>query len=225
MNIIDKITKQLNTDLGHVLHRTHHYEDKKPNKAQKYIYNLQDLSSFTGTKIHNQDMLNTIKRTEKEAYKIKSCELFYEVGVAYRNYCAWYVRGDERKVYLEKSVDYFKEAYNYSSRLPFKNKSQFYHLDKTRIIGDLCNLLVNQRLVRDYRYAEPLLIEIMAQANDYEPIMCSYIQLLYAEKRYDEALDIAHQAQRFINASHEWNGVTRVESLIEKIHRKIDKNK
>ncbi len=52
------------------------------------------------------EMLSTITEIEKTNMQLKSSELFYSIAVAYRNYCAWFVRGDNRKQYLVVSARY-----------------------------------------------------------------------------------------------------------------------
>lgn len=174
-----------------------------------------------GYSLGESKMLATIEKIESETRSVKDCELFYWMGVAYRNYCSWYIRGDERKTFLEKAVAYFKEAYNHATTIPYKSHNPFNRFDRVSIVSDLCRILVNERLVRDYNYAEPLLADLLARADDYEPAMCSYIQLLYAEKRYADALVAAQEAQSFIDTSTKWNDVSGVRKLIEKIYRKL----
>lgn len=39
------------------------------------------------------EMLSTIKEIEKTCRQLQNSKLFYSIAIAYRNYCAWFVRG------------------------------------------------------------------------------------------------------------------------------------
>lgn len=190
-------------------------------KIQPYIDELQSISSMSGYSLGKARMLAIIEKIEAKTRTVEDCELFYWLGIAYRNYCSWYIRGDERKTFLEKAVAYLKKSYDCATRIPYKSHDPFNWFDRVSIISDLCDILVNERLVRNYDYAEPLLSDLLARSDDYEPAMCSYIQLLYAEKRYTDALVAAQKTQAFIDTSTECNNVPCVQKLIEKIYRKI----
>jgi hypothetical protein len=56
------------------------------------------------------EMLSTIKEIEKTCRQLQNSKLFYSIAIAYRNYCAWFVRGEDRKQYLEKCVFYLTES-------------------------------------------------------------------------------------------------------------------
>ena len=58
---------------------------------------------------NTENMLSTIQAIENSISTWTS-SLHYHLAIAYRNYNGWYVRGDERKFYLEKVVDHFKSA-------------------------------------------------------------------------------------------------------------------
>jgi hypothetical protein len=55
-------------------------------------------------------MLSTIEEIERKSTDIRDSNLFCWLATAYENYCAWYIRGDERKPYLEKVASNYKKA-------------------------------------------------------------------------------------------------------------------
>lgn len=61
-----------------------------------------------------QEMLDTITKIELNSSKTSNAKLYYALAIAYRNYCAWFVRGIERKLYLEKTTNYLRLTINTS---------------------------------------------------------------------------------------------------------------
>lgn len=61
------------------------------------------------------EMLSIITDAEKCCDRLKNSELFYSIAIAYRNYCVWFARGDNRKQYLEKCVTYLNDAISIDS--------------------------------------------------------------------------------------------------------------
>lgn len=86
----------------------------KFNKLQKDISILNKISnglgkyascSFNESDINikyrkGQEMLSIITSIEKNNIESNDTDLFYAIAIAYRNYCAWFIRGDKRKTYL-----------------------------------------------------------------------------------------------------------------------------
>lgn len=58
----------------------------------------------------SSEMLSIITEIEKTSTQLKSSDLFYSIAIAYRNYCVWFVRGDNRKQFLEKCLFYLNES-------------------------------------------------------------------------------------------------------------------
>ena len=55
-------------------------------------------------------MLLQIIAIEGKSTNIKDTNLNYALAIAYKNYCAWFVRGNERKKYLDKALSHLKQA-------------------------------------------------------------------------------------------------------------------
>lgn len=75
------------------------------------IESLRASSFGLGPQPSQPDMLKLLEKVEKQHPASKSPELEYWLGIAWHNYGAWFVRGDERKPYLEKAITDFDKAY------------------------------------------------------------------------------------------------------------------
>lgn len=82
------------------------------------------------------EMLSIITDVEKHSSQLKNSELFYSIAIAYRNYCAWFVRGDNRKQYLEKCVTYLNDAISIDSG----------NIDAKSELG---RLLIEEKIIRN----------------------------------------------------------------------------
>lgn len=85
-------------------------------------------------------------------------------------YTAWYVRGDERRGFLERAVRYYRISGNK---------------------GGLGRLLVEEAQVRNLEEAIPLLEAMYASSTSYDPALCSYLDALYKDGQYLRAYEAA----------------------------------
>ena len=83
-----------------------------------------------------QEMLSTISNIEKNSAGLKNSDLYYSIAIAYRNYCAWFVQGDERKFYLKKCVRLLNESISIEP-------------DSINAKSELGRLLIEEKLIRD----------------------------------------------------------------------------
>jgi len=83
-----------------------------------------------------QEMLSIIVSIEKNNIESSDTNLLYSIAIAYRNYCIWFVRSDERKIYLEKSI-------------LFLNKSILVSSENINAKSELGRLLIEEKVVRD----------------------------------------------------------------------------
>lgn len=97
-------------------------------------------------------MLSTIKKIEKTCAQLKNSELFYSIAIAYRNYCAWFVRGEDRKQYLEKCVFYLTESLSIDPN----------NLDAK---GELGRLLIEEKVIRDLSKGINILEDLKNNGN------------------------------------------------------------
>lgn len=80
-------------------------------------YSMEYFSNFAFTEDEptlnevKPRMLNIIMICEKYSGGINSGnpDILYNLAIAYRNFCAWYIRGDQRKQYLIKFVNYMEK--------------------------------------------------------------------------------------------------------------------
>ena len=140
---------------------------------------------------------------------IKNAKLAYWLGVAWRNYTAWHIRGDERKPFLEKSTEYFRQALKLAKnqlpiRLPLEKRHQVESLDQITIAGDSGFMLVENALMRNLNEAERILKFVAENTQEYEPCLCPYAELYYKRGNYKKAAEIALNAYERAKKSPEW---------------------
>ena len=161
------------------------------------IRSLQQISSFgLGPQPTQQQMLKAIERVESQHPTSNSAELEYWLGIAWRNYTAWFIRGDERKSYLEKAVMHFKKAYTLekgSSAAQWKTYA-----------SELGALLVQEALIRDLAQGIPLLETVFQSTQDYEPLLCAYAEAIYKSGDFQKAAVVATELHRRAKKSKEW---------------------
>jgi len=110
--------------------------DKAETLIQELFFVSSGLSDYAFNDSKKDEMLSLFIKTEKEIINLNNPAFYYQVGVAYRNYCAWFIRGEERKQYLEKAVLYFEKAINTDPEF-------------TQAKADLSILLIEERVVRN----------------------------------------------------------------------------
>ena len=141
---------------------------KKPmsNGIARQIAMLNNISNGTGEyasiafneedpKKKNEkavEMLSIITEIENNSTQLQNSELFYSIAIAYRNYCAWFVRGDDRKKFLEKCVTYL-------------NKSLSIDPAKIDTKLELGRLLIEEKAIRNLLKGIDILEELNANGN------------------------------------------------------------
>ena len=83
-----------------------------------------------------QKMLSIITSIEKNTTESDDTNLLYSIAIAYKNYCAWFVRGEKRKDYLKKSISFLNKSISASSN----------NIDAKSELG---KLLIEEKVVRD----------------------------------------------------------------------------
>ena len=113
-------------------------------KSQEIISRINSITNISskympvpGYDIEKQskEMLTEIKSLEKEI-EVWSAKLHYHIALAYRNYTAWYIRGENRKPFLELITSHLDDA--------TKLDTQDY-ASKT----ELARMLIEEKQVRD----------------------------------------------------------------------------
>ncbi len=141
-------------------------------------------------------MLKAIEKVETQHPNSNSAELEYSLGIAWRNYTAWFIRSDERKPYLEKAVMQFAKAYTLE-----KGSSG---TKWTSYASELGALLVEEALIRDLERGIPLLEAVFQSTRDYEPLLCTYAQAIYKSGNIQKAAAVAIELHRRAKKSKEW---------------------
>lgn len=83
-----------------------------------------------------QEMLSIITSIENNNIESSDTNLLYAIAIAYRNYCAWFVRANKKKKYLEKSILFLNKSISASS-------------DNIDAKSELGKLLIEEKVIRD----------------------------------------------------------------------------
>lgn len=171
---------------------------------------LQRVSTFGlgSDPLDNRNEMERVIKSAEQAVDNSSSAIFvYWLGVAYRNYTAWYIRGDERRPYMEGAVHYFEVALEKAKAdgLPMERPDSFINtLGQLDIAGDLGAMLVKDKPVRDLGKAERVLNYVYDNARDYEPSLCSLVDLYYSKGMYEKSASIAKELMDMQHRSSEW---------------------
>ncbi|MCP4256020.1 MAG: hypothetical protein GY774_00670 [Planctomycetes bacterium] len=131
------------------------------------------------------EMGDVIAEVEKQFPESSSWELEYWLGIAIRNYTAWFIRGDERKQYLQTAILHLENAYTLSGG------SQ--QDDIACVLG--C-MFIDEAVIRDLKKGVFYLKPIFDSTEDYQPAFCSYAEAYYKLGDYAEAIHIGLELNR-----------------------------
>ncbi len=99
-----------------------------------------------------QEMLSQIIAIKGKNTNTKDSNLSYALAIAYKNYCAWFVRGNEREKYLNKALSHLKQAITYNS-------------SNTEAKAELGKLLIEEKTIRDLHQGLSVLQELKDNGN------------------------------------------------------------
>lgn len=173
---------------------------------------LMHISSFgfgSEKDFEKSNMLKVIGEVEEFAINSKNPKLFYWLGIAWRNFTGWHIRGDERKEYLEKAINYFSKALELSkdilpTQLPLERRHNSEFLDQIDIAGELGDMLVSEAVIRDLDRAEKVLQFVYDNTSEYEPCLCFFAELYYKKGDYERSASIALNIHDRATKSPEW---------------------
>lgn len=129
------------------------------NEDEKLIEKLKEISNGLGiysnmespdnpeVKYKGLKMLSEIQRIESLSKAKNNSDLLYCLAIAYKNYTAWYKRGDERKEYLLKVIKFLDKSVEIS-----KN-----HIKAKEALGQI---LIEEKVVRNLEKGRLLLEEL-----------------------------------------------------------------
>lgn len=179
------------------------------NEAVSALMRISSMGFGGEQDFEKENMLRVLEEVENYANNIQNPKIAYWLGIAWRNFTAWHIRGDERKEYLKKAVDYFDKAFKLSKntlpiQLPVERRHNAEFLDQIDIAGELGQLLVNEAIIRDLDRGEKVLKFIFDNTEEYEPSLCSYAELFYKRGDYKKCAEIGLNISDRCAISPEW---------------------
>lgn len=145
------------------------------NEAIKKLQNFTVVGPDTTTMPDPEKMRSTIEEVERTFGPDFPAPLADALANAILCYTAWYVRGDDRKSFLERAVRYYRLSGNKAA---------------------LGRLLVEEAQVRDLKQAIPLLEELYTNTKTYDPALCFYADALYKDGQFIPAYEAALHIHR-----------------------------
>lgn len=110
-------------------------EDISNGMGEYASYSFREINDDI-KRVKGQEMLDIITKIELNSSQLVDTKFYYTLAIAYRNYCAWFVRGVERKIYLEKTILCLKQSIDISK-------------DNTVSKAELGRLLIEEKIVRN----------------------------------------------------------------------------
>ncbi|KAF5414744.1 MAG: hypothetical protein C5S48_07665 [Candidatus Methanogaster sp.] len=176
------------------------------------IKSLREMSHLgLGNEPSQSEMHKLISKVEKRFLDSDSYELEYRLGIALRNYTAWFVRGDERKLYLQEAVQHLEKAYALSKEviseeLTATDKHTLGSLDRNTIACEVGFILIDEAIIRDLEKGISYLGTIFNNTTNYYPQFCSYAEAFYMLGDYLKSAEVALELHRRAEKSFEWKG-------------------
>ena len=179
------------------------------NEAITALMRITSMGFGDEQDFNKENMLKVIGDIENEFQNTKNPKIAYWMGIAWRNFTAWHIRGDERKEYLDKAVFCFDKAFSLSTntlpvQLPLEKRHNAEYLDQIDIAGELGHMLVDDAPVRDLVRAEKVLKFVFESTDEYEPCLCSYAELFYKRGNYLKSAEIGLNISDRCAISPEW---------------------
>lgn len=153
-----------------------------------------------------EEVINKVERLYPES---NSYDLEYWLGLALRNYNGWFIRGEERKVYLEKAINHLERAYTLSEGIIPNEYSQDKrhftdYVDRNTIACEIGILLIKEAIVRDLEKGINYIKPVFESTKDYYPAFCTYAEAFYKLGDYLKAAEIAFESHRRATESLEF---------------------
>lgn len=188
------------------------FKSSQVTNDDKVLDSLRKVSWFgagTESDFERKNMLKVINSAEVYAKTSENPQIFYYIGIAWRNFTSWHIRGDERKEFLEQAINNFEHAFDLSKntlpiQLPLELRHNADYIDQIDIAGDLGHILVEEAIIRDLDKAEPILKFVYDSTEEYEPCLCSFAELYYKRKDYKKCLEIGLNIHKRTLLSPEW---------------------
>lgn len=153
-----------------------------------------------------KNMLSEIQAIEESVEKSTS-EFFYCLDIAYRNYCAWFIRGDDRIPFLKKQ----NELLNKSVQLDSNNYVA---------LAELMDILINHVQIRDLPKSLEI-AKLLKDANQFPDYLESSLK---KAKKWSGIFEIPETVD-FTDLVPSPANFREEHSYILKAYREWDKNK
>ncbi|OQA93090.1 MAG: hypothetical protein BWY24_00731 [Microgenomates group bacterium ADurb.Bin219] len=182
---------------------------KNEEEAVTELMRITSMGFGSEQDFKKENMLKVIGDIENEFQNSTNPRLAYWLGIAWRNFTAWHIRGDERKEYLDMAINYFDKAFSLSKttlpvQLPLEKRHNSQYLDQIDIAGELGHMLVEDAPIRDLDRAEKVLKFVFDNTDEYEPSLCSYAELFYKRGDYLKCAEIGLNISNRCAISPEW---------------------
>jgi tetratricopeptide (TPR) repeat protein len=185
---------------------------RKQKSEDDLVNSLVEIAAFGAGEESAHEKSNmdiVLAMVESNVTESSSSMLLYWLGIAWRNYTAWHIRGDDRKPYLERATNYFRQAlekskHEWPMRQPLNKRHDGAYLDQITIAGELGSMLVEEKIIRNLDEGEKILRFVADNTNEYEPCLCAYAELFYKREEYEKAAIIALDANNRALHSAEW---------------------
>lgn len=174
---------------------------------RKAIKILHEMTLFRPgyTLPSKQEMLTQIEQIEAQFPQNESYELELALGGALNHYIFHYVRGDERKLFLERVVRHWERAYRLAAGKRLDMAGCGSKLEPELFIAAaLGSLLVQEAPIRDLDKGIFYLERVYNTTKDYVPALCSYAEALYKRGAYLEAAQVATALYLRATSDPEW---------------------
>ena len=122
-----------------------------------------------------EQMIEEINQLENQIRTVIDPNLEYLFGIALRNYTAWFVRGDDRKSFLERAVIHLKKAAEMGS---------------SDALIELTRILIEEKLVRDLDNA----LKIAGRLQQEKQLPEWLIPAVEKAKRWSGKIDIPNDS-------------------------------
>lgn len=176
-------------------------------EVTRTLYNYSLFGIGIASPTSKQEMLSHIEEAEAQSSKWNSFELEFAIGTALSAYVFKFVRGEERKPYLERMILHIEKAYRLSQGRQWDALSFIKQEPQLHIALTLGILLVREAPIRDLNKAINYLGPIYCTTTTYEPAFCFYAEALYMRGDYLDAARLATEIHQRAQADPTYKSV------------------
>lgn len=158
--------------------------------------------------LDSETMIGVIRDCESSLRAGADAADLYWLGVAYNSYCAWFIRGDDRRRYLLRAIGYFERSFDRSKgSLPVVSDDEFHWLSQTVIAGEVGRILIEEAPVRDIKRGRFYLEFVYRSIDQYDPSLCALAHSYYMEGDFEKSVEIARELKKRAAKSSDFKDV------------------